>query len=144
MEVLTSAPVGRPTVELPEEVICERIAEGESLASICRDLRIPRRTVFDRLQNDEDFRTKYGRAREAQAETFVDELIGIADSADKDTAAAVRVQVDTRRWVVSKILAKKYGEKPDTEVNVSTIVHNHIPVAKQKEMQARREAALRG
>jgi len=98
--------------------------------------------VFDRLKKDEDFRNKHARAREAQAEAFVDELIDIADSSDKENAAAVRNRIEARKWVVGKILPKRYGDKPG-EVNVSQTVNNTILTPeKLKELQERKLKAL--
>lgn len=68
-------------------IICERIADGESLRSICESDEMPAKsTVFDWLADDryEAFRTKYARAREAQADALVDEMIDIADDGSND------------------------------------------------------------
>ena len=69
-------PAGRPSSYAPELIdeICGRLIEGESLRKICGEDRMPGlRTVFDWLEKHEEFRTKYARAREIQAELQVDE-----------------------------------------------------------------------
>jgi hypothetical protein len=51
---------------------------------------------------------------------MADEIIGIADDADIDAGAGVakaRLQVDARKWVASKLLPKKYGDKLQQEVS---------------------------
>ena len=67
-------------------------------------------TVRNWLNTNQDFVLQYARAREDQAEYYADEMVEIADSADKDTANAARVRVDTRKWIASKLRPKKYGE----------------------------------
>lgn len=122
---------GRPTMftQALADAICERISEGESLRSICLDANMPTKTsVFRWLNADKDFSDHYARAREEQAETLADELIAIADEEctiiasedgntevkfDSTAVARNRLRVDTRKWVVSKLKPKKYGEKLD-------------------------------
>ena len=50
-------------------------------------------------------------------EQLADELIEIADTADKDTYNAMRLRVDTRKWLLSKLIPKVYGDLPPA-VNV--------------------------
>lgn len=131
----TTKKQGRPTAftEAISLLICERLAHGESLVSICKDERLPARgTVMRWLQEDHHtgFRDNYARAREAQADFYAEEIIGIADEectyvkhGDGDEARKVevafdsaavarnRLRVDARKWYASKVAPKKYGEK---------------------------------
>lgn len=117
--------------------ICERIADGESLRTICEDEAMPSKsTVFEWLADDryEAFRTKYARAREAQADALFDEMLDIADdgrndwmekkNADGDVTGwqengeALRrsdMRIKTRQWMASKLQPKKYGDKLDVQ-----------------------------
>lgn len=126
---------GRPsdyTEEIADE-ICERIADGESLRSICLDDHMPNKsTVFRWLADPERavFATKYAYAREAQADSLVDEMTDIADDAsndwmerkDKDgnnigwqeNGEALRrsaLRISSRQWIAEKLKPKKYGAK---------------------------------
>jgi hypothetical protein len=130
--------MGRPSEFTPEAAneICERLAKGESLRSICADEEsgwLPsERTVFRWLETNEAFRQQYAHAREVQAETLVDQIIDIADGKDKldpkeleaqvasDTVVIRdhnrdRLRIESRKWVASKLAPKKYGEKVTTE-----------------------------
>ena len=121
---------GRPTRYTPEVAadICTRLAEGESLRSICDDDAIPHRStvlawLFD--GEHEEFKDQYACAREAQAEGRADEIVDIADDAtgdfttDKDGKEIVdhehiqrsRLRVDARKWIAAKLLPKKYGDR---------------------------------
>lgn len=105
-------PGGRPCTFKPEtgEEICKRLARGESLNAICKDKHMPDRdTVMDWVFKLPEFGGKYARAREMQAEKWADDIVDIADNS-KDSNLG-RLQVDARKWVVSKLLPKKYGDR---------------------------------
>lgn len=124
------AKIGRPSSFTQEmaDAICERIADGESLRSICGGDDMPAKaTVFRWLAAHESFRDQYARAKEAQAEALADEIVDIADDGQndwmernaEDNAGWVangealqrsRLRVDARKWVASKLLPKKYGD----------------------------------
>lgn len=105
---------GRPSSYCPKTsgIICKRIAEGESLNTICKDKGIPNaETVRKWLHDFPEFLGNYARAREQQADHYADEMVDIADNAT-DTNKA-RLQIDARKWKASKLLPKKYGDKLD-------------------------------
>lgn len=92
--------------------IIEQIAEGNSLRSICLDPEMPGlQTVFDWLTKYEDFRSKYARARESQADVMDDKILQVADECTEETAQAARVKIGAYQWRASKLNPKKYGDK---------------------------------
>jgi hypothetical protein len=113
------------------DTICERIADGESLRSICLDEDMPNKaTVFRWLADPEReaFRDQYARARECQADGYVDEAVDIADTPQEgvktktmpdgkietttgDMIEHRRLQIDARKWAAAKLHPKKYGDK---------------------------------
>ncbi|MBX5236294.1 terminase small subunit protein [Rhizobium sp. NLR4a] len=133
---------GRPTkfTQSLADIICERIADGESLRSICRDEAMPAKsTVLSWLADNEKsaFRTKYAQAREIQADGFVDEMIEIADDGSNDwmersfgeetrwveNGEALRrsqLRIVTRQWIAEKLKPKKYGSKVELEHGVTS------------------------
>jgi len=121
---------GRPTKYTKEltDKICERIMNGESLRAIILDEDMPTRsTVHKWLAENDDFSDQYARAKDNQADTLADELIYIADNAEDVQKA--RLQVDTRKWVASKLKPKKYGEKIDMTSGGEKIETNTIVFA---------------
>ena len=108
------------------DIICERIADGESLRSICRDDAMPAcSAVFRWLSLHKGFEEQYVRAREAQADALFDEILTISDDGFNDTytdqdgnvrtnqdvIARSRLRVDARKWMAGKLRPKKYGDK---------------------------------
>jgi len=126
-------PAGRPSKYTEElaDTICARLVEGESLKAICREDGMPSAsTVFVWLDLHEEFRTKYARARELQAELQVDEMTEIADDGQNDwmerknangenigwkengeALTRSKLRLEQRRWFAEKLLPKKYGAK---------------------------------
>ncbi len=108
--------------------ICRRLAEGETLRSVCRDKAMPDKATVLRWLADQkkaNFRSQYVHAREMQADALFDEALEIADDAsgdwstDKDGKKVLdheniqrsRLRVDTRKWAAGKLAPKKYGDK---------------------------------
>lgn len=115
--------VGRPRKDSLKTrmTICARLANGESLSAICRDKGMPDRGTVVRwcLESDE-FYSEYSRARAMQAELFAHEIIELTDSVlgERQSSAAVTAAKnasDARKWVISKILPSKYGDKLQVE-----------------------------
>lgn len=121
--------MGRPSDFTPDvgDLICERLADGESLRTICADESMPHRaTVFRWLASNEAFRDQYAHAREEQAEALADDIVSISDEVevrsvtqgeevvlalDPTAVARNRLRVDARKWVAAKLKPKKYGDK---------------------------------
>jgi len=106
----TGRPKGSNTYT-PEvgDMICERIANGESLRSIVAAEKLTFSTIMRWVSDVDSLRDQYARAREQQAEGYASDIVTISDS-EPDPAKA-RVRVDARKWVASKLLPKKYGDK---------------------------------
>ena len=111
------AKVGRPSKYTKElgETICRRISKGESIRKLVKDDKMPSSaTIFNWLLDEDkkEFLEHYEKAMNTKAELMFDELLEIADEKGKDVMRA-RLRVDTRKWYLSKVLPKKFGEKVD-------------------------------
>jgi len=111
------AKLGRPVIYSKElaDTICDRIAKGESLRKICLDESMPaRKTIHLWLldKEKEDFLHHYNVASNIRADELFDELQDIADNEEGDVQRD-RLRVDTRKWYLSKVLPKKFGDKLD-------------------------------
>lgn len=117
------------------DAICERIADGQSLRTICADEGMPSTsTVCKWLAEQPSFSEQYARARELQADALFDEILEIADDGSNDwmerknadnqsigwreNGEALRrsaLRVDARKWMAGKLKPKKYGDKLELE-----------------------------
>jgi hypothetical protein len=86
------------------------------------------------LAADEVFREQYARAREVLIEHWAEDIIEISDDGSRDFVEAQegeetvtrvdheniqrsKLRVDSRKWLLSKLAAKKYGDKISTEIS---------------------------
>jgi hypothetical protein len=91
--------------------VCRRMSEGESLRQVCRDTGMPEATVRTWVRdNREDFATQYQAARMLQVESWSDQIIELANRDDLDPADK-RVRVDSLKWLMSKLVPKRWGER---------------------------------
>lgn len=127
---------GRPTVHNPELAIeiCERLANGESLRAICKSAHIPEESVVRGWARDDrcGFAAQYAKARDAGLDVMADQIIEIADTPQiglkvetsedgvkeirEDMLGHRRLQVDTRKWYLSKLAPKRYGDRTAMEL----------------------------
>ena len=126
---------------LADEIL-ERLADGDSLASICCvEEMLDERSVRRWARNHGDFGAKYAVARRLGYEKRADEMLEIADDASADwidtedgrrvlNGAHVnraRLMIDTRKWLLSKMLPKVYGDHltvaGDPDQPIQHIVH---------------------
>lgn len=115
-------PVSRTRAELEHDIrletvteLCRRVAQGESLRSIERDPDMPTRGTFLRwCYEDAEFGQMYTIALRLRAAGMADEVVELADKAESCTEAhevqAIKLMVNTRQWVASRLLPKQYGD----------------------------------
>lgn len=111
-------------------LICDELASGRTLRSVCRDPGMPHESTVRKWANEdrEGFHTQYTRAREIGYHAMADETVEIADDgandwmerhdgenvgwkANGEHIQRSRLRVDTRKWLLSKALPKVFGEK---------------------------------
>lgn len=97
--------------ELADE-ICWRVASGESLYKVCEDPHMPSETTvrFWAIEDRDGFASKYALAREALMEKWSEDIVTIADDATLEPNDR-RVRTENRRWLMSKLAWKRYGDK---------------------------------
>lgn len=126
--------------------ICDLLSMGQSLRSICLADNMPdERTVRRWVQADhQGFAARYAVARDLGMDAMADELLEIVDNGtndwmerksedgsvqvvlNKENIARSRLRADTRKWLMSKIASKRYGDK--TAVEVSGVDANTIVI----------------
>ena len=112
--------VGRPSSFMQDvaDDICSLLAQGESLRKICERPGMPSISMVFRWLNERtEFRDQYARAREAQTESMLEDVLMIADSATPEDVQVAKLRVDARKWAMSKLAPKKYGDKVTQEIS---------------------------
>ena len=106
---------GRPTKFTQElaDLICERMANGESLRSICREIGLLPSTVIMWMNYNKAFFEQYAQARQKQADSYADMILD--EAFNTHDAQIGRLRVDALKWVASKLAPKRYGDKVEVE-----------------------------
>lgn len=125
--------------------ICKEIEKGNSLRQVLRDNEnMPSTsTLYQWIDSDKEKTKQYARSCELRADIIFDEMIEIADTPidgivietddngrtkerKGDMLGHRRLQVDTRKWILSKMNPKKYGDKTDITTNGEKVTN--IPI----------------
>jgi transposase-like protein len=117
------------------------MAEGSSLREICRDNGMPKSTFRQWIRDDRDgLAARYQASRVLQVESWSDQILELANRDDLEPNDK-RVRVDALKWLMSKLVPKKWGERllvaGDAESPLQ-IMH------KQADLAALTEAQLAG
>jgi hypothetical protein len=144
--------------ELAEE-ICDRIARGESLYAICKSPGMPTEKAV-RLwveTRPRTFAPKYTRAREFGCDSIAEQVIAIGDKdftgpdgwVDNGAVQAARLQAENRKWFLSKLMPKRYGDKITQEITgedggalITRI--ELVPVAARPRLQIEHDDSVNG
>ena len=112
------------------EYVCQEIEKGRALRNVLKDENMPSTSTFYQwLDNDEVKAKQYARATEVRADIIFDDILAIADENTNDTSInengievvnndviqRSRLRIDARKWVLSKLNPKKFGDKIQTE-----------------------------
>jgi hypothetical protein len=132
------AKLGRPTIYNKEvgNKVCELISEGKTLREIGATEGLPSLAVISAWNVSANelykpFQEQYARAMQTRAIRWAEELLEIADETSKDKMVdeygnekpnseyinRSRLRVDTRKWLLSKVLPKVYGDRQQHEIS---------------------------
>lgn len=92
------------------------------------------------MKDNKDFSDQYARAKQAQVEYVVDELLDIADDTSNDQIVdsegqlhfnsqaiqRARLRIDTRKWLACKLVPKVYGSFRHENVRDLSVVEKLI------------------
>ncbi len=112
------AQIGRPTAYSDEVAarLCEVIANGGSLEDACEAEGLSYATVRGWLARHDTFATNYAHAKQLKLDLMADRLAPLASEARGQTASevqAIKLEVDTQKWLLSKLAPHTYGDKLD-------------------------------
>jgi len=107
------------------DTICDKVANGMTTRKAIQNQGISFQTFFRWVDDEETKSKQYARATELRAEYLADEILTISDSTSEDVITDEngnpvknhnviqrdRLRVDTRKWLMAKMMPKKYSEK---------------------------------
>jgi hypothetical protein len=107
--------------------VLKAVEGGEPLGRTLSEKGMPSRTSFYTwLEEIKGYSERYARACELRADAIFEEIFDIADETSRDTIITEkgeipnsewinrsRLRVDARKWALSKMNPKKYGDKLD-------------------------------
>lgn len=104
------------------EDVLRLVADGLTLPEIEAMPGMPPRQTLNTwiARNECGVADRYHQAREVRADRIAMQIFDLADNVPRDMAAiqAARLQVDVRKWYLSKLLPEKYGDNV-TKIEVS-------------------------
>lgn len=121
--------------KLFNEIIEDISENGTSLYSALKN-RMSSQTFYNYIDSNEIRSKKYARATELRAELMAEETLNICDAIENDVILTQdgkevinynvinrdRLRVDTRKWLLSKLYPKKYGDKIEVDTNQKQVI----------------------
>lgn len=119
---------------------CERMCKGEAPTQICTDPRMPSYPTIIRWSLSDDpkyevFRVMYEESRKIMWLYHADQMLDVSDNSkndymdrynkfteetervfDNENVQRSKLRIDTRRWLLSKMLPHIFGDKVDVSV----------------------------
>jgi len=134
------------------ETICEALAEGHSLLSICEAMGIPYVTAMGWETNVPEHGENATRAREIGCRHMAEEMQSIADTPQlgeirtvkpdgteevryEDMTQHRRLRIETRKWLLSKWASKVYGDKQQIEHSGTVGIADVLRAARERRKQ---------
>ena len=120
----TAKPENSATQERDKDAICQIVLQGMrdglSCFKACQKAGVPNSTFMRWLDADAKLAERYAHAREDLIERIASEILELSDEEVPETGDGKRdwqaiqqrkLQVDSRKWLLSKLAPKRYGEK---------------------------------
>lgn len=104
------------------EFVSAHIAQGMTIGRLAEFIECSRPMLSFWINHTEERKNAVLSARKLKAEKLAEDALEIADGADESSSSSVnkaRLQVDTRKWLASKLDPEAFGDKANTEINLS-------------------------
>ena len=138
-----------------QEIIRLTAVTDKGFGKICADTGMDKETTWAIIHGDEELDNQYARAKGKQMEVMAEELGAIADEqpwmlTDPETGVSRidpgfetwrKTKLDTRRWLMSKLAPKKYGERTEVE-HSGGVALAAVSVDQLLQLQAARREAI--
>lgn len=128
------------------DAILEDVSAGVAVRNALTERQISGRQFYAHLNASEEAVERYARAKDAALRAMADEIVALADecrigtktttkadgsveTVQGDMVERTRLQIDSRKWLLSKLAPKVYGDKVDHELKGSVSVTLPGPLA---------------
>ena len=136
--------------ELSQAVIDSMVEDGLSLRKASAKHQTTAQTVLRAVADSPALAEHYDRARAAVIERLADEVMELADApvakldngaTDPGLVRQRQLQVDTRKWFLSKLAPKVYGDRLDVSVSDNRISISGALLAAQSRLALMHDAS---
>jgi hypothetical protein len=112
------------------QIVLDGMVSGLSMRQSCIKAGIGASTWIDWVTADRELNERYARAREGLLDAMVDQILTLADApvptldngaTDPGMVRQRQLQIDARRWILSKLAPNKYGDRLDVSVTDNRI-----------------------
>ena len=112
------------------ELVPEFMADGLSMRQSCLKAGLTAQTFLRAVDDSPALAERYAQARGALLDAMVDQILTLADApvplldngaTDPGLVRQRQLQIDARRWVLSKLAPNKYGDRLDVSVSDARI-----------------------
>ena len=112
------------------ELVPEYMANGMSMRQSCIKAGLTAQTFLRAVDDSPALAERYAQARGALLDAMVDQILTLADApvptldngaTDPGMVRQRQLQIDARRWVLSKLAPSKYGDRLDVSVSDTRI-----------------------
>lgn len=114
-----------PAIKNRDEII-ERVFSametGLPLRQAAKQNGVAWSTVLGWCDSDEAIADRYARARAGLVDARLNEMADIVDSATPETAQAAKLRWEHRRWELSRIMQRKFGDRQVIDLAVSQTI----------------------
>ena len=124
---MATALANRPNLE---DAVLTSMQAGISLRQSCKLAGVSPPTFLRWCADSPTLSERYAQAREAMLDAILDETLALCDApvptddngrTDVGLVQQRRLQVDTRKWLLSKLAPHKYGERLDVTMTDARI-----------------------
>jgi hypothetical protein len=112
------------------ELVPEFMSDGLSMRQACIKAGMTAQTFLRAVDASPALAERYAQARGALLDAMVDQILTLADSpvptldngaTDPGMVRQRQLQIDARRWILSKLAPNKYGDRLDVSVTDNRI-----------------------
>ena len=121
--------------DLGMENIAAMMAEGRTARSVAAELNVGEGTLRAFVRRPDNLGA-YEAAQRASAHALAEQSLEIADAATPERAQVARLQVDTRKWLASKLAPETFADQRGPLVNIDL---GQIHLESLKSMNKRRK-----